>query len=133
MYWLREVREGFKKAVGQIRVLEILLLNTKGGSFKKTLALILADILKGAKIVNWSSQKDLANAAKFTGRPMPVSHDEAVASETPYITHDTPSFKIIQFHSLVERADLIIIPTRLGTPDLLSLKTTVAFLREKSC
>ena len=64
---------------------------------------------------------------------MPVSHDEAVASETSYITHDTLSFKIIQFHSLVERADLIIIPTRLGTPDLLSLKTTVAFLREKSC
>ena len=114
-----------------MKPLEILLLNTKGGSCKTTFALLFADTLQGAKIVNWSPQKDLANAAKFTGRHMPVSHDKAIASEAPYIIHDTPSFKSIRFHMLVERADLIIIPTRLGTADLLSLKTAVAFLREK--
>ena len=116
--------------VGGMKV--IVIINSKGGCGKSTLALSLADVL-GAQIVDLDYQSTITNSAKFTGRHKPIMPDEATAN---YIVYDTPPYRDAAISNLVRQADYIVIPSLLSYPDLLAIKPTidlVATLPAKKC
>lgn len=105
--------------------MQIVIINSKGGCGKSTLALSIADVLD-AQIVDHDPQGTLTVSATFTNRRSPVALEDANAR---FVVHDTPPYNGVEYKSLLSSADLIIIPAKVGVPDLLAIKGVAEQLR----
>lgn len=100
-------------------MIEVLVLNTKGGCGKSTLVTCLADILE-ADIIDLDPQKTITNSSVFTKRHVPVEK----STGKKYLVYDTSPYRDMSTMSLLKSADYILMPSLLGYPDLLATKTT---------
>lgn len=106
--------------------MEILILNSKGGCGKTTLAMALTDVLD-AQIVEHDLQGTIANCHMLTGRHKPV---ELKYATSKFIIHDTPPYNSDILRELIKRANKIIVPVRMSAADLVACKTAIDLLRE---
>ena len=99
--------------------MQILVANTKGGCGKSTLVACLADVLP-ADIIDHDPQGTLRVSAAFTGRHQPVEYAKVTQQ---VVLHDSPPYNSTDITSLMQEVDLVLIPTKLMYPDLLSIAT----------
>lgn len=106
--------------------MKIVVANSKGGSGKSTLVLALADVISDVQIVDMDLQGTISISSKFTNRHVPVKASEV---STKCVLYDTPPYHSDEFKSIFESADLVMIPVKIGYPDLLATKGVIDDLR----
>ena len=101
----------------------------KGGTGKSTLALCIASIIGEDKcdIVSLDPQDTLGKASTLTGLFKPV---EARATSKPFVIWDTPPYLTKDIEHVYKNASIIIVPCKIGYPDLLAVKSTYAQLEK---
>ena len=107
---------------------KILIINRKGGCGKTTLALSLADVLEGAKVVDLDNQKTITQSSELTGRHVPVGMNYR---DTKYLIIDTPPYEDLSIKNLLAEVDKVLIPSLVGYPDLLGCKGIYDFVLKK--
>ncbi len=96
---------------------KIVVVNSKGGCGKSTLAMALCDVLDDCKIVDMDPQKSLTFASSFTKRHAPVSID----TSANYLVFDSPPYILDSLQNIVKNSDCVLVPTLVGDYDLLAL------------
>ena len=99
-------------------MMQIVITNTKGGCGKSTLTLSLADLLD-ADIIDHDIQGTIRVSSSFTNRHRPVVYEQV---SKKFVLHDTPPYNVEGLRSVIQEADLILIPCKLKYPDLLALR-----------
>ncbi len=86
-----------------------------------------ADVLDDSQVIDLDHQGSLTNTSKVTGRHTPISLKEANGK---YLIYDTPPYLSEELPGILEEADVIIIPTRIGYFELVGLKGIVDRVRQ---
>jgi len=105
---------------------QIIIANIKGGCGKSTLALALADILKG-QIIDLDPQGTIKNASLFTGRHIPLKAAREATSS--YLIYDTPPYHNEELLARFSVASHVLIPCKVSIPDLLACSAVIKDLR----
>ena len=95
---------------------QILITATKGGTGKTTFTECLRQILDKTQVIDLDHQKTLTFALEMAGHTMTVEKPQ-------YIIYDTPPYNSENLRALMDEVDHIIIPTKLGYPDMIATKT----------
>ena len=105
--------------------MKILIIHSKGGVGKTTVALALADVLD-AQIIDLDPQKSITNASAITGRHMPVDFNQVTAK---HLIIDTPPYRMKESKGLLKMADIILIPVKVSVLDLQAAASIVEDIR----
>ncbi len=105
---------------------KILILNSKGGVGKSTLSIAIADILQNSQLVDTDHQGSLKTASEITGRHKVVSLEQANAD---FVILDTAPYLNEELPGLINACDVMLIPTMVGSYDLLALSGCVEMIR----
>lgn len=117
----------------------ITLNNQKGGVGKSTLAFNLAqNISKKAKValIDMDAQGSIIQLKKIVSNFDIISYQENIKNiknlDYDFIFIDTPPYLSNQLSDLIEISDLILIPTKAGILDLLSIKSTLNLIENEN-
>ncbi len=102
-------------------MIKILIRSSKGGTGKSTLTEAIRQVLE-ADVIDMDHQKTLTMASQLTNSYTPISSENEATGK--YLIYDTPPYNDEGLISLMENMDLIIIPSKIGYPDLLALHPT---------
>ena len=95
---------------------EFIMLAPKGGVGKSTLVECFRQYLGNAEVVDLDPQRTLSIALEMLGTPLsPPKKD--------YRLYDTPPYNDESLRPIMAKVDHIIIPSKLGYPDLIALRT----------
>lgn len=106
--------------------MQIVVANSKGGCGKSTLVMALADVLD-AQIVDHDLQGTIRKTAHYSGRHRPIGAQDF---SKKFLLHDTPPYNSGTYKSLLDIADLVLIPVKLAHADLLAVQGIVDQLRD---
>ncbi len=89
---------------------KILILNSKGGVGKSTLAIAMADILPNSQLVDTDHQGSLKITPEITGRHKVVPLEQAKAD---FVILDTAPYLNEELPGLINMCEVMLIPTRI--------------------
>ena len=95
---------------------EILILAVKGGVGKTTLTEAIRQCLAPVEIVDLDPQRSLSTALEMASVPL-------VPPQSKYRLYDSPPYNDGSLDQILTKVDHILIPARLGYPDLLAFRT----------
>ena len=91
----------------------IAFISSKGGTGKTTLVESFRQYLNNAAIVDMDHQKTLTFALKAAQRDIKIENPD-------FVLYDTPPYNSESLRALMQEVDHIVIPTKIGYPDLLA-------------
>ena len=100
---------------------KILIRSSKGGTGKSTLTESIRQVLE-ADVIDMDHQKTITMASQLTNSYTPLDNENEAKGK--YLIYDTPPYNDEGILSLIENMDIIIIPSKIGYPDLLALHPT---------
>ena len=117
----------------------ILFTHQKGGVGKSTLSYNVANLLnQDAKVglIDWDYQGTLLQVKDLNDQLTYIDVDRKINKipheDFDFIIIDTPPYLFEEIHSLVQQADLIVIPTQASINDLLAIDKTVQIIKDNN-
>ena len=95
---------------------EILIIAMKRGAGKSTIGESIRQYLRNVELVDLDPQKTLSIALDMVGIPL-------TPPKVEYRLYDTPPYNDEALRAIMQKVDHIIVPTKLGYPDLIAFRT----------